>query len=285
MNLKTPYEHAGDVVNELSREILNYTPQIFRKYDKTEPIRPKPIASSILLKCNKSRYLITAGHVLRENNEEIDQVDLGVMVNNEFLILNGELIFINPDRNRTNDQTDIAIFELNTDVANDIEEKYSFLPITQADINHNVSDELRYLLVGYPITKTKLKPHKSIFEVNPLIFLTKKSKLHKYRRLGFNEHSNIILDYVKSKIQSFGSELVITGPDTYGISGSGLWFIDSFMTTKDASEIKLVGIMIEWRKSESVVISTRIHLVTEILRQVYDLKLPKSEITEVNIDL
>jgi len=284
MSLITPYEHIKEIVHDLSKEILNYTPQLYRKFDNKQPIRPKPIATSVLIKSEDKRFLVTAGHVLRENNADIDPEDIGVMVDDEFIILNGKLNFVNPDASNSNDQTDLAVFELNFYVADHIEKKYFFLPTSTIDINHNLSDDYKYLIVGYPTTKTILKIKASIYEVNPFIFLTKISKEGKYRQLGFNSYSNIVLDYIKSKIKSFGSDLVLTGPDTYGVSGSGLWYIDSFIKPNEAYKAKLVGIMIEWRKRESVVIGTRIHLLTEILRQICGLNLTKSEIANVNFD-
>ena len=68
------------------------------------------------------------------------------------------------------------------------------------------------------------------------------------------------------------------------MSGCGLWYIPALR--KDESNrvsSVLTGIMHEWRKEHNVLVATRIHIVTETIRQAFNLNLPKSTITKVNL--
>ena len=276
-------DYTGELVDEAAREILNYTPQLFRKYDNSQPIRPEPWASAVLLKVDNICFLITAGHVLQENGNDINPEDIGVMIGDTFYILNGELKFVNPTVNKTNDRIDLAVWRLNNDVATELEKRYKFLEPSQIDIDHNVSKEPRYLLVGFPVSRSKIKPATSTIRVAPFIFLTEESEKNYYKTLDFEEHSNIILDYRKAKIKSFDTKLAVQGPDTYGVSGSGLWYLPSLIVAEgQAVPFKLTGIMIEWRSDKSAVVATRIHIATEIIRKYFGLNLPQSKITKVN---
>jgi len=276
-------DYTGELVDEAAREILNYTPQLFRKYDNVQPIRPKPWASAVLLNVDNIRFLITAGHVLQENGNDINPEDIGVMIGDTFYILNGELKFVNPTVNKTNDRIDLAVWRLDNDVANELETRYKFLEISQVDIDHNVSTEPRYLLVGFPVSQSKIQPTTSTIRVAPFIFLTEESEKKYYAALDFEEHSNIVLDYRKAKIKSFDTKLPGQGPDTYGVSGSGLWYLPSLIVAEGQTvPFKLTGIMIEWRRDKSAVVATRIHIATEIIRKEFGLNLPQSKITKVN---
>ncbi|MCK4339628.1 MAG: hypothetical protein KAW87_06550 [Candidatus Cloacimonetes bacterium] len=276
-------DYTRKLVNEASREILKYTLQLYHKDNKTEPVRPEPWASAVLLKVDNTRFLLTSGHVLQENGQDINPEDIGIMIEDTFQILNGEIKYVNSTVNKTSDRIDLAIWRLNDDVAGDLEKQYKFLEPSQVDIDHNVSTEPRYLLVGFPVTRSKIKPATAIIKVAPFIFLTKESEKNLYKKLDFEEHSNIILDYRKAKIKSFDTGLPGQGPDTHGVSGSGLWYLPTLIVAEGQKvPFKLAGIMIEWRREVSAVIATRIHIATEIIRKEFRLNLPQSKITKVN---
>ena len=178
-------------MEEAAREILTFTPQLFKKVDDKEPIRIYPEASSVLLRVDGVKFLLTAGHVLQNQ----DYTDIGVVVNDIFYILLGEVKFFNPAESKTNDKIDLTVWKLEDSVASDLEQKYNFLDLEQLDLNHSVAQEYRYILTGYPVTRSKIKKHIDKIKVDPFVYLTKEADKDLYKKMDFEEHSNIILMY------------------------------------------------------------------------------------------
>ena len=264
-------------MEEAAREILTFTPQLFKKVDDKEPIRIYPEASSVLLRVDGVKFLLTAGHVLQNQ----DYTDIGVVVNDIFYILLGEVKFFNPAESKTNDKIDLTVWKLEDSVASDLEQKYNFLDLEQLDLNHSVAQEYRYILTGYPVTRSKIKKHIDKIKVDPFVYLTKEADKDLYKKMDFEEHSNIILMYDK-EIKTFGTKERRHNPKPIGLSGSGLWFLPNFIVEKGQRvPFKLAGIMTEWKKQQNVVIATRIHIVTELIRKHYELQLPESKITKL----
>jgi hypothetical protein len=66
-----------------------------------------------------------------------------------------------------------------------------------------------------------------------------------------------------------------------GVSSYGVWHISQFyIPNGKIPEFKLIGQVIEQNKEKTILISTRIHLVTEVLRTDFGLDIPKSTITK-----
>ena len=270
--LLTINDYTGELVDQAAKEILNYSPQLYRKYNNVQPIKPEPWASAILLKINTTKFLLTAGHVLLENDNEINPEDIGVMIEKTFFILNGDLKYLKPSDSKINNNLDYAVWRLDNDVAEDLGEKYKFLELSDVEVDHIVTSEPKYLIVGFPVTQSKLNPITEKIKVDPFIFLTNEAKKNLYKRLDLEEDLNILLNYRKAKIKSFDTKLAGQGPDTYGVSGSGLWYLPSLVIKKgEYVPFRLVGIMIEWRRNQSVLIATRIHRVIEIIKRKFKL--------------
>ena len=277
-------ENIARIISEISIEaggrLMRHTPQLYRKYGSTPPVRIEPWASGVLIEVDKIFFLVTAAHVLREGNGDINPEDIGIMTGNQFNILNGSIKIAHPSLHVNNDKVDLAIWRIEDGrVIDELKTKYDFLSTNQLGIDHSPVEFSKYLVVGFPITRTKLKTQTSKIIANPFIFLTKKSKQSIYDKLEFESHSNLILNYRKRKIKDSNGN-VIQGPDPYGISGWGLWYLPEL---KMGVTPILVGIMTEWRSSLAAIVATRIHIVTEVLRTEFGLPLQKSAITKVNL--
>ena len=269
---------------EAAKEILQYTPQLYRKNGSTEPVNIEPWASGIFLKVDGIHFLLTAGHVLSENGNDINPEDVGIMIGNIYHILNGHVKYTDTNVDSTNSKIDLTIWKLEDErVVNDLLMKYKFLEPDAIDIDHLPTIKPNYLIVGFPITRTKLKPSTHSIKVDPFMFLTKQMKGNVYTKLAFETHSNIILEYRKRKIRNFNGTAG-QGPDPYGLSGCGLWHLPELKIDLDGKvPHKLVGIMTEWHSAHNAVVATRIHIVTEVIRKEFGLSLPKSNITEIKL--
>lgn len=226
--------------------------------NENETIRPIALATCVLYENDENYYLITASHVFE--NKEIKPNQIGILINDVFSLLHGFLIYTNDKDNKV----DLAIMKLADHFAKDILEQYSFLHDDLIDINHNLIAQQKYLLAGFPVSKTKIydKTHKR----EELLILTQASKEEKYIELSFDKDNHIIVDI--DKVKDFDNiEPTFTPPYLYGISGSGLWFISDIFSP---SKIRLVAIMTEWHKSDQVTVGTKIYIIINIIKYQLD---------------
>lgn len=272
-----------EIVDEAAREILEFTPQIFRKEDyEVDNVKPKPLATGILINVEQDYFLVTACHILTKAKPE----DIGIMIDDTFCILNGEIVQAKDVKDCKNDKIDIAITKLDKNVVETILKGYTFLTLNKIDYAHTVITEPRYLIVGFPGTRTRIKKHTQKIIPDPFIYLTKEADKKVYGKLGFEEHSNMIAVYRRRKTKTFGSPYVNFGPDPHGISGCGLWYLQipslgNLVKEHKNVSYKLVGMMTEYRQERNVVIATRIHIITEILRTHFKANIPGSNITRL----
>lgn len=277
-------EMVGKISITAGQEILKYTPQLYHRLSLTEPIKIEPWASGVFLKIDGNHFLVSAGHVLMEGSNAINPENVGIMIGKQYHILNGNVKYTDTSLHEANSKIDLTIWKLEDErVIQDLSQKYLFLEPTSIDIDHKPSNSPNYLIVGFPITRTKIKAQTQSIKVDPFIFLTNQKNDKLYSKLQFERHSNLILDYRKRKIRSHNGSLV-QGPDPHGLSGCGLWHIPELMINSSGGVFsKLVGIMTEWHSNHNAVVATRIHIVTEVIRREFGLTIPKSKITEINL--
>ncbi len=240
-------------INSISREILNYTPQLYYIEKAFQDTTPKPLGSSVLYASENNSYLITAKHVF----QNYDEWDIGFLLESTFYSLEGI------QYKTTNNDTDIAVCKLTERLSQILIEKYSFLNVNQIEANHKYTNFIpRYLEIGFPITKSKLKKHDKTIRVEPFILLSDIKKQS-------NEH--VFIDIPKTR-KAFNNDTPIRSlPVLIGLSGSGLWHISSFYDLK----FKLVAIMIEWDdKEKKYTKGTKINIVMNMIKKVEENSLP-----------
>ena len=74
-----------------------------------------------------------------------------------------------------------------------------------------------------------------------------------------------------------------TGPDLHGISGCGLWYTDPMHLISGTVKPKITAIMTDWPvKDRSVIIGTRIDVITGIIKKYLEVDFPESQIVRVH---
>jgi hypothetical protein len=141
-------EFYDDLANQLSKEIADYSPQIFFDRYKKRNLPLLPDCSSILITIDERFFLITAGHCVHN----MDISSIGVMIENDFFTIGGSVKYFEPnDMNFYEpNNLDIAIYELHNDTVTAFKQKYKFLKIDQLGLNRESSEISRYILFGYP---------------------------------------------------------------------------------------------------------------------------------------
>lgn len=170
-----------------------------------------------------------------------------------------------PKEDRKNDELDVGILVLDDESVIALGTDYSFLACSDLEINHSSSDSESYIVFGYPSNWSRKSQSRNSFHITPFFNITKSVNSNEYDKLKRNEYLNLIVEYDRQNTFNLKSKSISCGPDLFGISGCGLWYINFLDFDK---EPKLVGIMNTWSISNRKrLIATRIDAYTEILRK------------------
>ncbi len=242
---------------------------------------PVPHGSGVFIQVASEKFLITAAHVVDNKKNEI-YVGIG---EHDIICLGGESTVNQAPGLRDDDRIDLSILKLNNETIVKLGDQYQFLNQNELGINHDFKLMPLYQSVGFPASKSKYNRHKDELKSTPFLYTTMPAEQKIYNELGCKQYSNFIVQYDKKKVMNYKTNQLMTGPDPYGISGSGLWFIPpQLIANGEKIDKKLVGIMTEWpRDNRKYWIGTRIDIFTEIIRQIYNLDIEKSKVVKVNL--
>lgn len=220
----------------------------------------KQHGTGVFVKIESKYFLFTAAHVL----DDIEDIFIPLNKGADLLKPGGEIITNHPTTRRENDELDLGILILDELSMQDISNHYSFLESEDIQINHNPSNFLNYLIFGYPSTWSKKSITKKSFHTRPFIHQTKCIKKEDYTKYNRKEFLNLIVEYDRQNTINLKSQSLSFGPNLFGISGCGLWYLNPMDL---ASNPKLIGIMNEWSiENRNKLFATRIDAYTEMLR-------------------
>lgn len=237
-------------------KISKFTCTLFKDLDSY-----KQHGTGVFVKIENKNFLFSAAHVF----DDFEKLFIPTKGGKILLKPGGKIIKNNPKKNRETDDLDLGILILDNESVVALLDDYSFLESSSLEINHSTIDFSSYIIFGYPSNWSKYSLSKNSFHSNPFISITKCVKPDEYKKLKRKKYLNIILEYHRNKTLNFASNLISYGPDLFGISGCGLWYINPNYLE---SEPKLIGIMNEWPViNKKRLIATRIDAYTELLRK------------------
>lgn len=240
---------------------------------------PKSHGTGIFIEVDAQKFLVTAAHVI---DNKTDNLFIPVGEHN-LLSPGGDVTFTALTQNREKDKIDIAIFKLYPETVSKIPPIYKFLSQSQLGVSHEFLNLPMYSAVGFPTSKSKIKYKEDKFITKPFFYTTMPTDAKFYEQLNRDFHSNIIVNYDKNRVFNHTNSTISNGPDTYGMSGCGLWFSDPKEIVSGNNSKQLVAVMTDWPKeNRKCWIGTRIDVITEVLRIKYGLNLPKSNILKVS---
>ena len=270
-----------DYYRELQTEANKDAYSVTCHFLKVDNGAAHPHASGVFIKIENLYFLLTAAHVV-----DYQHNDIYIGIDNKTLLkLGGEWTGNIPADIRENDRIDTAILKLDDISVEKIKGKYEFLDISEVGINHNFELMPKYQSVGFPASQSKYNKFKNETKSTPFLFTTMPAEKNIYEELKCKEFINFIVHYDKKNVRDYKTDKRQTGPDPFGISGSGLWYTPVQLREKgEKVEKKLVGIMTEWpSKNKKYWIGTRIDLFTEVIRQKYNLDIEQSKIVKINL--
>lgn len=253
----------------------------FLKIDDRD--NPKPHASGVFAKIENNYFLLTAAHVIDDCEENIY---IGIKQEEPLLRLGGEWTKNIPETTREKDKIDAAVLKLDDETIKKIGGAYQFIDINSIEINHSAKEMPMYLSLGFPATMSKFNSYKNKMVSKPFQYITMCAKEEVYAKLECDTIINIVVYYDKNNVVDYSSGEKKNGPDPFGISGSGLWYVPETEVLKTSGvNKKLVAIMTEWpSENRNYWIGTRIDVFTEIIRNKYNINIPKSSIVNVKFE-
>lgn len=250
-------------MKRIGEKFLNCLPKI-RSYTCTLLIDMgsyKQHGTGVFVKIGMKYFLFSAAHVF----DDFEKLFIPIGEGKTLIKPGGHIIKNNPKGDRKCDELDVAILILDNQSVKGLSADYSFLESSNIMINHSSVDFMSYIVFGYPSTWSKKSQTRNSFHSIPFIGITKCVNLNEYKSLKIKEYLNLIVEYDRQNTPNLKSRSISYGPDLFGISGGGLWYINIFDME---IEPKLIGIMNEWSISNrNRLISTRIDAYTEILRK------------------
>jgi hypothetical protein len=198
----------------------------------------KAHGTGVLYKNDFQYFIITAAHVL-------DKVHLFALAGNSIRILRGRVKTLL----KSNNNIDLCCYNIDLPTVQFLQESYTFISKPRLHLSHAPETFLKYLVVGFPADITKIDLAADKVVLSPHYYNLKMSKENVYSYYSLDSNNQYALDfkgkmenYVKYKKQNIG--------EPYGLSGSSLWLIVQKDDTPYNFDVKLIGIMTEFRKGK-----------------------------------
>jgi hypothetical protein len=247
----------------INNAILNHTPVILIP----APPSAKPVGCGIYLKTQKSRYLISAGHLLNIQDWRGLIVPSG---GTKVLNLKGVLATTFQEGNQSDD-VDFSLFKFSPRMNKHFDDQqWKFITPEQIITNHVIDDEGYYFIAGYPVSGVKKVSGKAEFRPIPVKFITETVDQKTYEKFDFDRDNFILVKYQR-RVLPLNSNLRQITKELKGISGSGLWHVPDFndMDENGVPKYYLVGIMTENHKDKGFLVAIKIDFVTELIIQLF----------------
>jgi hypothetical protein len=239
--------------------------------------RPELIGSGTLLDFGKCRFLITAAHV-----HDLSRLDEGIRAE---LYTTGKnevgkdiLVALPPDfvvtslpasGHRRDDHFDFAILRVIDELADQIARSHFFLPFELTDAEDKLAPSARYMFSGYPVSREKTNYGEKTVAPKRWSLTEHSESVRRITELGLHPDMHVVVRYERDK---FADEIGVRKrfPLPKGMSGGPVWRGegDSRLWLKEAP-VKLVGIGIEDREKDRVMVAVRIHLVNYAIAKHY----------------
>jgi hypothetical protein len=228
-------------VKAVSQRILGHTIQIYCRNSQ----RLESYCTGVTIKLLNKLFIATSEHVFQNT----DYGDLVVVHKGFPLNLEGTI--------HGHYANDIALFELDSNLATHLSNEYSFLEGDQIDFLHSVEYLQKYLLVGFPNTKTSVRGTK--IKETPFVYHTEAVKIVN------SKNEEFAINYKKRKSLKYNERSYTFVPDPIGLSGSGVWYIPRFDINPDNKEcFKLVGIFKEYIPKNNIGLVSKIDIISTV---------------------
>lgn len=236
-----------DIINDKSKQVQDAVRPIYLQNSRNQF---ELLGSSVLIRIASQSFLITAAHVTDIAKEQ------PIFICGTNSLINPEAKFYStcklPSGDRKDDKLDLSVVPLSEDIINKLGHSCLFLGLDGIDAAERSEPNSIYITIGYPGTKQPKQKGNQLYYI-PMTLGTIEVPVDKYQHCGINPNTNLLLRFTKKKVHN--KLRLETAPNPHGMSGGGVWRVDS---PSDCA--RLVAIQHEYRDSEHMIIATRIGL-------------------------
>ena len=241
-----------DIINDKSKQVQDAVRPI---YLQNSPDQFELLGSSVLIRIASQSFLITAAHVMDIAKEK------PLFITGTDSLINPEAQFYSTRKplsgDRKDDKLDLAVVPLDEDIVNKLEHSCLFLGLDGIDTAERSEPHSYYITIGYPGTKQP-KQKGNQLDYIPMTLGTIEVSVGKYQHYGINPNTNLLLRFNKKKVHS--KLRLETAPNPHGMSGGGVWRVDS---PSDCA--RLVAIQHEYLDREHLILATKIGLCFDVI--------------------
>lgn len=225
---------------------------------------PEVYGTALLVSSNDKAFLVSAAHVFDPLKEE-----KGLYFYSERGTkrkLTGELLLSKPPENqqRKQDQLDIGVLRLDGDELPQFPSVEKFaLPINALLPGALPRETKQYFVMGFPATKSKAHLIEKTFGLNPYGNLSGSIPDTDYQKHGLDPQTHIVMPFNKRSVLSKQGRGQFPNPN--GMSGSPVWLVYDGAGPNDSSRNHVVGILIEYRAQDRILVATDIGLALSLI--------------------
>jgi hypothetical protein len=240
--------------------------------------RPQAVGSALLINHLGRPYLATAAHVITKHVCDGPLYFYSSSHAKSFIVDSGLVLPKAITRGQTPIDLDIALFPLITESRGSILlEGKSCLPSHSltafphgGEFQHPGN---RFLVTGFPATKSKLKLHKKELQSEMWSLLTRECAAAVYNRAGIDPRSHLLISLNEKDLHQNGKR--IHAPDLNGVSGSPVWCMwnDNEPIENQTTENLVAGFATDHLKEHKAMLAVRAGAVEHLLREATTLRL------------
>jgi hypothetical protein len=235
-----------------------------------------PLGTGVLVRVDERFYLCSAAHVFDDfdsaaSNSPCELVTFG---QTKTVILSEKVIRTAKapdDPEREKDLVDIGFMELRVANIKQIG-RDRFLSLEDMDFEDGGSYTSLYSALGYPATRNKVE-WKAVHSgqtitPSPIVYSCQNSPPEHFAKYRLSKDQNLMVRFQKKKSTTSEGRR-IHAPDAHAMSGGGLWRYRKYSLLHPLNDgpvdLKLVGIIIEWRKNPEGFIVTCASYLRDLL--------------------
>lgn len=215
--------------------------------------QPYPVGSGVLLEFGNARWLVSAAHVL----DEADHNTIYIPGKSGPIPLEGDFMKSKaPDAGRYDDLIDLGFLNMDK-IGASISNDYKFLPEWMISVDHATESGRNYLFLGFPHKAVKVRKDQRKIRSQPHSYEAKGVELERYSSMGLDPKIHIAISFDAKRAKNKNGQIEVP-KDQHGTSGGGVWIGEPRSEVDQVLIPMLVGIIIEHRASEKVLLATKI---------------------------
>jgi hypothetical protein len=126
----------------------------------------------------------------------------------------------------------------------------------------------RYLVLGFPGSKSKPNDFRGSIESKPYANLCPSIAAECYRKLGFGEETHILMEFNRKRVHGSNGRSQ-TFPHPAGMSGSPVWVLIDNTGPNDPKQTPVAGILIEYHKHHNVLVRTDVDVALKLINHAF----------------